>query len=253
MNAGETFAYAALALGAILLLFASQLQAIAILSIILAFLAYLFYAWGNIYVPLLTAGQRDIKVPYDFEINASEDAVIKQVGEDYAATVFLSMDVYETMTNKSDEEMHDYAQHFERSIASLKDPIKISAVIYEKDMGKYIHAIDERKAAVEDMIAQERQKKKTDEMKIEVLEREKLMWERRLDSLYKSSEKPRAVTYIISTTAKGATKDAAVSAAKVRANEIKATFSGSMSLRIDEMTHNRLKSCFEWEFMAPEW
>lgn len=253
MELNETLAYGALGAGGVFLLFATQFAPIALLSIVCALLAYMFYRWGNIYVPFLVFQKKEIQVPYIFEVSPAEDAVFKQVGDDYVATVFLNLDVYETMTNKNSEEVNDYAHYFERSISSVKDPIKISTILYERDMGRYAKAIEEKKAALEDKIAAERQKKKADPRIIEVLEREKLMWERRLEGLYKSTERPRAVEYIVATSAFGPSRDAALSAAKTRAREIKATFAGGMSVNVDELTRNRMRSCFEWEFLSPEW
>ncbi|MGB9635348.1 MAG: hypothetical protein ACP5H8_02570 [Candidatus Micrarchaeia archaeon] len=253
MDFNEMLAYGTLGASFVLLLFASQFAPIALIAIVLAGVSYLFYAWGNIYVPFLTQFKKDIYVDYKYELPASEDALIKKEGEDYIATVFLNLDVYETMTNKSDDEIKEYARYFERTISSIRDPIKLCAIIYERDMRKYIENIEEKKAEVENAIATERQKKKVDEREIEVLEREKLMWERRLESLYKGTGKPMAVAYIVSVSAKGATKDSALSAARVKAKEIKATFTSGMSLRVDELAHNRMRMCYEWEAMSPEW
>ncbi len=253
METNETLAYGALGLGLFFLLISSQFQPLALLSVVAAGVSWLFYSWGNIYVPFFTRGQKDIRMKYDFEVSPAEDAIVKREGEDYIATVFLGIDVYETMTNKSEEEIKDYAQYFERTISSLKDPIKISTILYEKDMGKYIHTIEEKKAVIDTKIALERQKKKVDERAIEVLEREHMMWDRMLESMYKTSNRPRAVAYILATSAKGTSKDGAVNAAKVRAREIKATFGSGMSVRVDELSHSRMKSCYDWDFMSPEW
>ncbi|MCX8200084.1 MAG: hypothetical protein N3G76_01305 [Candidatus Micrarchaeota archaeon] len=253
MEQNETLAYAALLIGVFLMIFATQVQPIALLAIIAAGVSWLFYSAGNIYVPFITKFQKDIKVKYDVEMSPPEDAVLRQEGEEYVASVFMSVDVYETMTNKSDDEVKDYTQYFERTISSLKDPVKISTVLYERDMGKYVRAIEDEKAKVDMKIAAEKQKKKPDERTIEVLERERLMWERMLEAMYKSPNKPRAITYLLQTSARGISKDSAVNAAKVRAREIKATFSGGMSVRVDDLTHNRMKACYDWEFMSPEW
>ncbi|MEM3364413.1 MAG: CPBP family intramembrane glutamic endopeptidase [Candidatus Micrarchaeia archaeon] len=253
MDLNETLAYAALVAGIFLMIFATQFQPFALLAIIAAMMGWLFYSRGNIYVPFITKFQKDIRVKYGVEIPASEDAVIRQEGDEYIASVFMSVDVYETMTNKSEDEVKDYAQYFERTISSIKDPVKISTVLYERDISKYVRAIEDEKAKVESEIAAERQKKKVDERVVEVLERKRLMWDRMLESLYKSQNRPRAIMYILQTSARGASKEAAVNAAKVRAREIKATFGGGMSVRVDDLTHNRMKSCFDWEFMTPEW
>lgn len=253
MNKNELFVYGSLGISFVLLLFASQFQPIAILSIIFAGVSYLFYKWGRLYVPFLTQLKKNIKSKYVFDISPSEDAVVKKEGDEYIATVFLNLDVYETMTNKDEDEIKEYGSYFERTISSIRDPIKITAMIYERNMNRYIHDIQNMKAAVEDKIAKEQEKKNVDERKIEILEREKLMWERRLDSIYKSESKPRAITYFAAVSAKGASIDGAISAAKNKAREIKATFSGGMSMTVDALAHNRMNACFDWEFMKPEW
>ncbi len=253
MDKSEIFAYGCLGVSFVLLLFAGQFQPIAVLSIIFAGVSYLFYKWGALYIPFLTRFEKNIKAKYVFDVSPTEDAVVKKEGDEYIATVYLNLDVYETMTNKNDEEVKEYSSYFERTIASIRDPIKISTMIYEKNMDRYMRDIESMKAAVEDMIAKEQQKKKIDERRIEILEREKLMWERRLDSMYKSKTRPRAIAYFAAVSAKGASIDGAISAAKNKAREVKATFSGGMSMNVDLLAHSRMNACYDWEFMKPEW
>ena len=172
---------------------------------------------------------------------------------DYIATVFIKLDVYETMTNKSDNEVLEYSSYFERAISTLKDPIKITTMIYDKDMKSYIAQIDGEKLEIENMLAKEKSGKKPNPVMIEVLERKKLMWDRRLTSLYKNESKPRNIEYLLSVSGKGASYEAALSQAKIKVREIKANFKSGMNINADEMRHDRLKFCYEWEYMSPEW
>jgi hypothetical protein len=120
-------------------------------------------------------------------------------------------------------------------------------------MKSYITQIDNEKIEIENMLAKERKSKKPNPVMIEVLERKKLMWDRRLDSLYKNEIKPRAVEYIIAVSGKGTSSEAAISQAKIKAREIKSNFKGGMNINVDEMRHERLKFCYEWEYLSQEW
>ncbi len=236
----------------ILLLFIGFFPPLAIVSLILALIAYLFNRWGHLYVPIFQ-GKRNIKRKYQVEMSPMGDAIFQQKGLDYVATVYMKLDVYETMTNKTENDILEYASYFERAISTLKDPVKITTMIYDKNMESYISQIDNEKIEIENMLAQEKSSKKPSPIMIEVLERKKLMWDRRLTSLYKNEFKPRGINFIISVTGKGASSEAAISQAKIKAREIKANFKSGMNINTDEMRHKRLKDCYDWETMSPEW
>lgn len=236
----------------ILLLFIGIFPPLAIVSLILAMLSYLFNRWGHLYVPIFQ-GKKNIKTEFNVEVAPSGDAIYKKVGLDYVATLFIKLDVYETMTNKSENEILEYSSYFERAISTLKDPIKVTAMIYDKDMRNYITQIDNEKIEIENMLAKEKRSKKPNPITIEVLERKRLMWDRRLTSLYKNEKKPRNIDYFLSVSGTGSSYEAAISQAKIKSREIRANFKGGMSLNTEEMRHNRLEFCYEWENMSPEW
>ena len=236
----------------VLLIFVGFFPPLAIISLFLGLFAYLFNRWGHLYVPIFQ-GKRNIKAKYNVEMAPSGEAIYREKGQDYVATIFLKLDVYETMTNKNDSEILEYSSYFERAISTIKDPVKVTTIIFDKDMKSYINQIEGEKIEVENQLAEERRSKKPNPVKIEVLERKKLMWDRRLTSLYKNEIKPKGVEYLISITGKGASYEAAISQAKIKAREIKANFLGGMSINADEMRHDRLKFCYDWDYFSPEW
>ncbi len=236
----------------VLLLFMNFFPPLALLSLILALFSYLFNRWGHLYVPMFQ-GRKNIKTKYNVEITPSGEGIYREKGMDYIATIFIKLDVYETMTNKNENEVLEYSSYFERAISTLKDPIKITTMIYDKDMKSYIAQIDGERIEIENMLAKEKRSKKPNPVMIEVLERKKLMWDRRLTSLYKNEGKPRNIEYLLSVSGKGASYEAALSQAKTKVREIKANFKSGMNINADEMKHDRLKFCYEWEYMSPEW
>jgi hypothetical protein len=238
--------------GIISLIFINYFQPLAIIPLILGLFAYLFSRWGHLYLPILQ-GKRNIKDKFKVEMSNSGDAIYKEKGLDYVATIYMKLDVYETMTNKTEQDILEYSSYFERVVSTIKDPIKITTIIHDKDMKSYITQIDNEKIEIENMLAKERKSKKPNPVMIEVLERKKLMWDRRLDSLYKNEIKPRAVEYIIAVSGKGTSSEAAISQAKIKAREIKSNFKGGMNINVDEMRHERLKFCYEWEYLSQEW
>lgn len=236
----------------VLLLFIGYFPLLALVSLIFALIAYLFNRWGHLYVPIFQ-GRRNIKRKYNVEIAPSGDAIFQQKGMDYVATIYMKLDVYETMTNKTDNDVLEYSSYFERAISTLKDPIKITTMIFDKDMKHYINQIDSQRIEIENMLAQEKSSKKPNPIMLEVLERKKLMWDRRLDALYKNEIKPRGIEYILAVTGSGASSEAAMSNARIKAREIKANFKSGMNINADEMRHDRLSFCYEWDSMSPEW
>jgi hypothetical protein len=252
MEIKELATIVSIALGVVLLLFINYFPPLALLSLFFGLLAYLFNRWGHLYVPIFQ-GKRDIKGKFDYEVSPTGEAIYRKKGMDYVATIFMDLDVYETMTNKGDSEILEYSSYFERAISTIKDPLKITTMIYEKNMDSYIKHIDTEKIEIENMLAQERSNKKPDPIMIEILERKKLMWDRRLSSLYNNPQKPRGIKYFISISGTGSSYEAAISQAKIKSREIKANFKGGMSINANKMRHERMKFCYEWENMSPEW
>ena len=122
----ETVSYGLLVVGVIFLILASILHhAIALLSATAIVMAYMAFRWPSIFVPYFTRLERRIKLPQSFEVTPDERGIVKKYREGYLGTRYVEIDVYESMTNKSEVEEREYARYFDRTIASVRWPSSV--------------------------------------------------------------------------------------------------------------------------------
>ncbi len=247
MNASQIAIIVPGALAVLLAILVPGAPLVAPLGVFFLLITYLIYRWSHIYVPMFM-GKRVIRTKDAFSFSPAHDAVVRKEGEDYIATIYLALDVYETMTAKSENQIYDYAGYFERVLSSFNDPIKISTILYESDMSRYLDELHQLKGDVEMKIANAKSERER-----EVLEREKIMWEKRIESLYKYPKKPLSVYYVVSVSAKGYSVDSAVAAARNRASEVKAVFSSGLSLSVSELAGKKMDFCYSLEGMVSDW
>jgi len=211
----------------------------------------LIFKYGYWIVPFLTRRVRVIDVIEEpYEITSAQDAVIKKIGNTYYASVFIHVKIYESSTEKSNDEKFSFMDLWERAVSSLKFVTKFCIASYVKDLSKYRDIIENKKADAQLRLANERGKPEPDKLKIETLEREISMWDNMVSKLSSGANPISQITYIM-TTGEGATAEMALAAAKNQANEIKSTISTTLNAEVAMLTGEDMRRCFEWELMLP--
>ncbi len=211
----------------------------------------ILFKYGYWIVPFLTRRVRVIDVIEEpYEISSAQDAVIKKVGNTYYASVFVHVRVYESATEKSDEEKVAYMDLWERTISGLKFVTKFCISSYVKDLTKYKSIIEGKKADAQLRLANERGKPEPSEAELDKIEREIAMWDNMFSKLNTGGNPITQITYVM-TSGQGPTPEMALAAAKNQANEIKTTISTTLNAEVAVLTGDDMKRCFEWEYMLP--
>ena len=209
------------------------------------------FKYGYWIVPFLTRRVRMIDVIEEpYEITPTQDAVIKKIGNTYYASMFLQVKIYESTTEKSEEEKFAFMDLWERAVASMKMVTKFVLISYVKDLSKYRAIVENKKAEAQLKLADERGKPQEDKQKIETLEREVAMWDNLLSKL-STGENPIAQMTYVMTTASGPTPEMALAAVKNQANEIKSTIATTLNAEVAVLTGEDMRRCFEVEYIAP--
>jgi hypothetical protein len=211
----------------------------------------LLFKYGYWIVPFLTKRVRVIDVieePYEF--SPALDAVVRKVGNVYYASMFIHVKVYESTTEKSEEEKVAFMDLWERAVSSLKFVTKFCISSYVKDLTKYRSAIESKKADAQLKLANERGKPEPSEVELDKIEREISMWDNMLSKLSTGDNPIMQITYIM-TSGQGPTAEMALADVKNHANEIKSTISTTLNAEVAVLTGDDLKRCFEWEYMLP--
>ena len=253
----QKFAYAAAGIALIAAL-GSFIQAgsiwglaAAIVAAFGAVFAYALFKYGYLIIPLFTTFSRIVQVTdTGYEIPPAQDVILKNVGGIYYASVFLIVKIYESTSEKNQEENMVFSQAFERAISSVKFVTKFAMMVYVKDMTEFRSRIETKRAEAQLRLARERDKPDPDVLKLDKFEREVAMWDMQISKLTSGIKPMASITYLM-TTATGVSKEAAAAAAKAQANELRATISNALNVEVTQLTGEEMLKCFEWEHMVP--
>lgn len=214
--------------------------------------AILFLKYGYLIVPLFTQkGNILLVTDTGYEIPPSQDVVIKKAPNGlFYASAFLSIKIYESMLEKSEEEVINYSKFFERAISNIKYVAKISYVLYAEEISEKRKILETKKAEAQLRLAREREKAEPDVLKVDRYEREVAMWATQLDSLTRGV-KPMGVVAYVMTTASGITKEEAITKVKAQASELKATLSNALNVEVEPLTADEMLRVVEWERTLP--
>lgn len=219
-------------------------------SAFFAAMAFLTFKYGYFIIPLVTKGLRVIEIRDDFEIIPSQEAIVKNIEGTYYASMFLLVKIYESTTEKTQEEMTIYTDYFERAITGIKYVVKFCMMIYVKDLTKYKEQIDTKRMEAQLKLQREMDKPAPDPLRIDKFERDKAMWEAQLKRVSSGVRPMGAMAYIM-TTATGVSKDAAVAAVRAQATELRATLGNALNVEVIPISGEEMKQCFEWEYFIP--
>ncbi len=229
-----------------------------IISLIAAFFCFLgvlgavsFWKYGYVLFPLVTTLSRVVQITdTGYEIPPRQDMIMKNVGGVYYASKFLGVRVYESVSEKTGEEMVSYSEYFERAISGVKFVVKFSLMVYVKDMSDYRNKIETKRAEAQLRLSRERDKPEPDVLKLDRYEREVMMWENSLNRLI-GGVKPMGATAYVMTTATGVSREAAGAAVKAQASELKSTIANALNVEVVELTGEEMMMCFDWEHIIP--
>jgi hypothetical protein len=209
------------------------------------------FKYGYWIVPFITKKVRVIEVIDEPpEIAPGQDALIKKIGGKYYASQFLLVKIYESVTEKSEEDKEVFMDLWERAASGLKFVTKFTVSSIIKDLTKYKESIDARKAAAQLNLASERDKPTPDQILIEKYEREITMWDNMVSKL-SIGDKPISNFAYIMTTGSGSTPEMALVVAKAQANDIRSTISTTLGVEVTLLTGDDMKKCFDWEYIIP--
>ena len=212
----------------------------------------LFWKYGYLLIPMITQRTNTVMIREDgYEVPPSQDVIVlKGQNGIYYASSFLSLKIYESVTEKSVDENIVYTQFFERAISNLKYVTKISYLLFVEDISEKRRTIETKRAEAQLRLARERDKPQPDPLKVDRYERDVSLWDAQLTRLIKGV-KPMGVIAYAQTTATGLSKDAAIATAKQQANELKTVLANALNVEVTQLVADEMLRCFEWEKAFP--
>ena len=213
--------------------------------------AVLIMKYGYIIIPLITKQAKiTTYVEGEYEIPPSEDVIVKKVNNEYYASVFLGLKIYESATEKSLDQNIIYNEYFERAISNMRYVTKIAYMVYVEDISKKRKSLETKKAEAQLRLAREKEKPDPDVLKMDRYERNVTALNHEIDKLVKG-EKPMGVLAYCMTSAKGISKEAAIAEVKSQARELKTLLANSLNVEVEHLTADEMLRCFKWESFFP--
>jgi hypothetical protein len=209
------------------------------------------WKYGYVILPIITRKANVVEVhDAGYEVTPAQDAIVKKVGNQYYASVFLHIKMYKSVTERSAEETMVYVDSFERAIAQIKFPVKVGTVLFAREIGKYKEDIETKKYVAVQRLQREREKAEPDPITIDRLEKEIAMYEQQLARI-SAGERPLGLIAYAMTTGTGITKEAAVAVAKNQAAELKTLLANALNVEVTYLYGEDMKKCYEMEAMIP--
>ncbi|MBD3390303.1 hypothetical protein GF415_05140 [Candidatus Micrarchaeota archaeon] len=248
MIANRAVTFAALGGGVLALLFSfvSGQVIFALLASFFFAISILLWKYGYIFIPFLTSAANIVEVRGGYTIPPTRDCITKRVAGGYYASKFLEVKFYESMIDSEDADKANMIEAFEKSLASLKNVLKISLMVSAVDLTKHIDKIKAKRSAAES----KRRRLPPNSEELVRIDREIAMWNRLLERLT-HGDRSLELTAFAQTTAFGVTREEAISKARRQAKEARTIISSTLGADVTELLDTDMIKCFEWSYFIP--
>jgi hypothetical protein len=220
---------------------------IAMMFDLLAFSAR-FYSY--LIVPTLRQRSKRIVLSNDsaYWLSASQDCLLRKHGDDYIATVYITIPVYRSATEQADDEKVDFARQVGRLVSLSRDPVRISTQLHVMSKDSYIIQLRNAISELEDEEAKLSQSN-SDPKRLTYIRGKVAMWRNILDSITTSPSLELA-TYA-SLSALGTKEYEAVSIAQQKATELMAGIGAVFGVSPSIVMGQDLLKFIEPEYLVP--
>jgi len=232
------------------------LDVVKIILLLLAFLFDILALASRYYTPFMIPlfMQRSKRVVLSQEnaywLSTSQDSILRKNGDDFVATVYISIPIYRSATEMSNDEKIDFSKQISRLVGLSKDPVRFTTQLFTMNKDVYIMQLRGRINELENMeVNATKSDSDSDSKAVERIRGELSMWRNILDSI-NSSQSLELLTYV-SVSATGTKEYEAVSIAEQKATELMAGISTIFGVIPSLITGADLLKFVEPEFLIP--
>lgn len=239
--------------GALSLLYAafSSSGVAAAVSSFFFFASLVVWKYGYIVVPPLCAAFGVKAKVGNIELSPSQDATIEQDGGDFVASAFLRLEISQSLSDKGEGEAAAYSQAFERALCSIKNICQFSLLISNLDLHNELEEVKARRSMAETKLSSLLSSRGAKEgADAQLLRREIAMWNRLLAKLTGGS-RPMQVLFYAITSARGASRQEALSRLSAQVLEISAVLSSSLKVDVHRLKGEQIAQCVSLTHRIP--
>ncbi len=223
-----------------------------LLLIALAFdvIAFSSRRYSYLIVPMFKQRRKKVVLSNEepYVMSTSEDAIIRKDGNDYIATVYISIPMYRSATEMTEPEKVEFSRQVSRLISISTDPIRFTSEMYIMDKDSYIQTLRDAISAAEEEEAKLSQSK-ADDKKMEMVRGKIAMWRNILQN--STSESSLELISYASISASGLKEYEAISLAQQKAREAISGIGSTLGVTPAIVTGKEILKFVEPEYLIP--
>ncbi|MCC7570545.1 hypothetical protein KO465_04315 [Candidatus Micrarchaeota archaeon] len=221
------------------------------INLILVILTLTIWKFGYIFTPLFGSFiKSDINMG-EYNMLNTLDAIYKKMDDQYYVSKFLTANIHESTTEKTEDEKGLMMEYFERAITSFKYPVKVSLLIRNVDLTKELDELRAERSRLENRKSQlSSGSSQENSSQVSIIERKIAMINKELEKLT-SGDKPMEIVSLIMTTSKGGSIDEAKMKAEAQTKEIQAVVGNALSVSVTPLSGDEMLKAFDFQFFIP--
>jgi len=231
----------------IYVLFKIILIALAVLLDIFAF-ASRYYTY--LLLPFLRQRSRSViindQVPYWF--SSTNDCIVRKMGDDFVATVYMSIPIFVSASELSDEDKLLFTMQISRLVGISREPVRFTTELYLMNKDEYIKKLSDSINIAEDELLRLKNSNGT-EGEIEHIKGKLTMWKKVYDNITKVVS--YELTSFATVSSKGTKEFEAISIAMQRARELMAGVATTLGVAPVILTGEDILKYVEPENLIP--
>ena len=221
-----------------------------LISLVLDAMAFSSRYYSYLIGPLLKHRKKHVILSNEnpYWLAQSGDTILRKAGENFIATVYISIPLYRSATEMEDDEKLDFSQQISRLVGLSKDPMRYTSEHYVMNKYSYIQKLKERITMTENDEA-ELQSKDAPKNELDRVRGKLAMWRNMLDSIGKGFSFELSTYMTVSAT--GAKEYEASSLAQQKAKELMSGVGSIFGVPPSIITGPDLLRFVEPEYLLP--
>jgi len=251
----KVFTYSLITIAVITLLlsfyFGGAMPILYPINLIILLMIIAVWKFSYLFTPILSKIIRTEITIGEYKVLPSFDGIYRKVGDTYYVSKFLTANIYESTTEKTEEQKGLMIEYFERAITSFKYPVKISLLIRNIDLTKELDELRAERSRLETRKAHlATDNPEENAPQIAIIDRKIAMINKELERLT-SGDRPMEVVSLIMTTASGASIDEARMKADAQAKEVQAVVGNALNVEVLPLSGNEMLKAFDFQYFIP--
>ncbi len=221
-----------------------------LLGLFFDFMAIVSRYYTKFLIPLFTQRSKQVVLSKEnaYWLSTSQDSILRKEGDDFIATVYISVPIYRSATEMTPEEKIDFSRQVSRMVSLSRYPVRFTTQLSTMNKDLYIMQLRSKISELENNEVSATQSGNS-QKEIERIRGELSMWRNILDSI-NTSHSLELSTYV-TVSASGAKEFEAVSLAEQKATELMAGISTIFGVAPSLVTGSELLKFIEPEFLIP--